>query len=176
MNTASTSSSPSTDLGPALGLLAIRIWLGLRAILTGVEKFAGTRSSDAAVIIDGEANSYGLTDAAATKFYALSNYQGIPAALQKSFEAEPLLPGWALQIYGLVLGPALLALGLTVLLGIAPRVSLFLMALVYTSLTVGLILIKQDGGVAWLAAHLTLVALALLFSDRDKFLLWGKKW
>jgi thiosulfate dehydrogenase [quinone] large subunit len=163
------------DFGPALGVLAIRIWLGLRSILTGVEKFAGTTTKDSAVVIDGAPNTYGLTDAAAVKTYSLSNYHGIPQALRTQFEAEPLLPAFSLDIYDKVLGPALLLLGITVLLGIAPRISLFLMALLYTSLTLGLILIRQDPGVAWLAAHMILIALALFYAEKDRWALFLKK-
>jgi thiosulfate dehydrogenase [quinone] large subunit len=164
------------DIGPALGLLSIRIWLGLRGILTGIEKFAGTKTSDAAVVIEGQPNTYGLTDTATQKFYAFSNYHGIPPGLRTQFAAEPLLPPFALDLYDKVLGPALIILGVTVLLGILPRISLFLTALLYTSLTAGLILIKQDSGVAWLVAHITPVALALIFADRDRFTLLGRKW
>jgi len=162
-------------LGPALGLLSIRIWLGLRALSTGIEKFAGSQASDTSVLIDGKVNSYGLTETASHKIYGLSHYHGIPDALRSQFGAEPLLPPALLGIYDKMLGPALIVLGLTVLLGILPRISLFLMALLYTSLTFGLILIKQDAGVGMLAAHIILIAMALIYSDRDKFALFGRK-
>jgi thiosulfate dehydrogenase [quinone] large subunit len=164
------------NLGPSLGLLLIRLWLGVRTLVSGIEKFAGSKSADSLVVIDGEENAYGLTDMATEKFYAFSNYQGIPASMESQFAAEPLLPGFALTAYGYVLGPALIILGATVLLGILPRISLFLMGLVYLSLTVGLVLIKQDAGVAWLAAHIILIGIALIHADRDRFLTLGKKW
>lgn len=166
----------SSALGPALGLLTIRIWLGLRALATGIEKFAGSKASEAAVLIDGKPNGYGLTESASQKVYGLSHYHGIPEALGAQFKAEPLLPGFSLEIYDKVLGPALIILGITVLLGILPRLSLFAMGLLYTSLTFGLILIKQDAGVAWLAIHIILIAMALIYSDRDKCVLLGRKW
>lgn len=166
----------SSGFGPALGLLTIRIWLGLRAVATGIEKYAGTKASEASVLIDGKPNSYGLTDSASEKIYGLAQYHGIPESLKAQFKAEPLLPGFSLDIYDKVLGPALILLGLTVLLGIFPRVSLFAMGLLYTSLTFGLILLKQDAGVAWLAIHIILIAMALIYSDRDKCVLFGRKW
>lgn len=163
-------------LGPALGLLSIRIWLGLRAIATGIEKYAGSKSSDTAVLINGQPNTYGLTDSTSEKVYGLAQYHGIPEALRAQFEAQPLIPGFFLNLYDKILGPSLILLGITVLLGIFPRVSLFAMALLYTSLTFGLILLKQDAGVAWLAAHIILIAMALIYSDRDKCVLLGRKW
>lgn len=162
--------------GAALGVLSIRIWLGVRGLLSGIEKFAGYRSQDTLVNIDGEANTWGLTNTVMEKFYAWGNYAGIPEAMRTQFEAEPLLPGFALTVYNIVLGPALLILGLTVLLGIAPRLSLFFTGLLYTSLTVGLVLLNQSAGVAWLGTHLILVAIALLASDKDRYTLAGRRW
>jgi thiosulfate dehydrogenase [quinone] large subunit len=73
-----------------------------------------------------------------------------------------------------MLGPALLALGLLALLGIFKRLTLFAMALLYTSLTYGLVLIKQDGGVAWLGIHIALIAMGLALARHDRFALTQK--
>ena len=75
----------------------------------------------------------------------------------------------------MILGPALILLGLTLLLGIATRFSLFAMGLLYTSLTFGLILLKQDAGVAWLAAHVILIVMALALAQYNRFTIL-KKW
>jgi thiosulfate dehydrogenase [quinone] large subunit len=45
------------------------------------------------------------------------------------------------------------------------------MGLLYVSLTVGLILIKQDGGVSWLAIHVALIAIALSLTKYNRFAL-----
>jgi thiosulfate dehydrogenase [quinone] large subunit len=162
------------DLGATLGFLLARLWLALRSLQTGIEKFAGMKSSEAAVTIDGAPNTYGLTEATATKGYALSSYQGVPKALYDKFAAEPLIPGWFLGLYDIILGPALILLGLTLLLGIATRISLFAMGLLYTSLTFGLILLKQDAGVAWLAAHVILIVMALALAKHNRFAILNK--
>jgi len=78
------------DLGYTLGMLTLRIWLAIRAIQTGIEKFAGTGTAAKAVNIDGAANQYGLTEAASYKVYAFSNYQGVPGPLYDKFAGEPL--------------------------------------------------------------------------------------
>lgn len=150
-----------SDAGAVLGFLTLRLWLATRAIITGLEKFAGSKASDVAVTIDGEPNTFGLTATESEKVYGLGNYHGVPEALYGQLEAEPLIPGFALKLYDIALGPLLLLFGFTLLLGIATRFSLFAMGLIYTSLTVGLILLKQDGGVAWLAIHVLLIAVAL---------------
>ncbi len=165
----------SNDLGLSLGMLLLRLWLAARAIQTGIEKFAGSKPIDSTVLIDGAPNAYGLTETTSGKVYALSNYNGVPAPLMDKFSNEPLIPAWGLSLFDAILGPLLIILGLTVLLGIATRFSLFLMGLVYTSLTFGLILIKQDAGVAWLGIHIIMVVMALALAKYNKFAIL-KKW
>jgi thiosulfate dehydrogenase [quinone] large subunit len=165
----------SNDLGLTLGMLTLRIWLGFRSIQTGIEKFAGTTSHDKDVLIDGAPNAYGLTETATGKAYALSNYHGVPAPLYEKFSNEPLIPTWGLNLYDTILGPALIILGFMVLLGIAQRISLFAMGLLYTSLTFGLILIKQDAGIAWLGVHIIMVVMALALAKYNRFAIL-KKW
>lgn len=163
-------STQSTDsLGSVLALLLLRLWLGLRALQTGVEKFAGSRAKEEIVEVDGAPNAYGLTDMDTEKVYGFANLHGVPEALYDKFLGEPLIPVFALNIYDMVLAPLLIILGITILLGIALRVSLFAMGLVYTSLTFGLILIGQDGGVAWLGIHMLLIVAALFYVQYNRF-------
>jgi thiosulfate dehydrogenase [quinone] large subunit len=166
---------PNNKLAFIYGALLLRLWLAVRAIQTGVEKYAGTRSGDQVVAVDGAANAEGLTAAGSLKYYALENYHGVPAALMKKFQAEPLMMKFALPLYDKILGPALVLLGITILLGIASRTSLFLLGLLYMSLTWGLILIKQDDGVSWLGIHMILVVMALALAEHNRFGIL-KKW
>ena len=166
------------------GALLLRLWLAVRAIQTGIEKYAGIKLSDQAVKIDGVPNTQGLTSTDSAKEYALSHYHGVPAALLKKFEAEPLMSSYTvmgihidpLKIYDVILGPTLLVLGITILLGIANRTSLFLLGLLYISLTWGLILIKQDDGVSWLGVHMILIVMALMLAKYNRCALLFKKW
>lgn len=172
------SDTPAPDtLALTYGSLLARIWLGVRALQTGIEKFAGTKVSEEVVTINGAPSTHGLTEADPEKFYAISNYHGIPDALAKQFAGEPLIPGFFMTIYGMILGPALLVLGLTILLGIASRTSLFALGLLYISLTWGLILMGQAGaaGVAWLGVHMILIVIALYLAPYNRFCLL-KKW
>lgn len=165
----SSETAQADGLGAVLALLLLRIWLGLRALQQGVEKFAGTSSSDEVAEVDGEPNEYGLTDTETEKFYGLGNFHGVPEQMYESFLSEPLIPAFALSIYDIILTPLLIILGITVLLGIAIRTSLFAMGLLYTSLTFGLILLGQDGGIAWLGIHILLVVAALLHVRHNRF-------
>ncbi len=165
----------SNTLALVYGALLLRLWLAVRAIQTGVEKYAGSKSAEDLVSIDGQVNEYGLSDVATTKSYALDHYHGVPAALMKKFEAEPLMLKFGLPLYDMILGPVLIGLGITILLGIASRTSLFLLGLLYISLTWGLILIKQDDGVAWLGTHMILIVMALALAGHNRFAIL-KKW
>lgn len=165
----------NNTLALVYGSMLLRLWLGARAIQTGVEKFAGTKAADQVVKIDGKSNEYGLSAGGSIKQYALENYHGVPAALMKKFEAEPLMMKFALPLYDKILGPALIILGLSILLGLAYRSSLFVLGLLYISLTWGLILIKQDDGVSWLGIHMILVVMALALAGHNRFSIL-KKW
>ena len=73
MNDPQSTPQPAFDLGATFVVLTLRLWLGGRAILSGVEKYAGTTTSTSPVTIDGAVNSYGLTDATSVKFYSFAN-------------------------------------------------------------------------------------------------------
>jgi thiosulfate dehydrogenase [quinone] large subunit len=109
------------------------------------------------------------------KFYALANYNGIPAALQSKFANEPMLPHFAMTAFNFLLGPAFIVTGLMLLVGLGTRVSLFVQGLIYIALTVGLILIGQNDGISWLGIHIALVAFALVLAKNNKLALL-KQW
>ena len=164
-----------TNINQSVALFLIRLWLGVRVLISGIEKFSGTIATDRPITIDGKKDVYGLTEASTTKAYGLEFYSGIPDSLKSKFSAEPLLPEWLLSPFNVILGPLLILLGITIVLGIFTRISLFVLGLVFTALTVGLVLIKQDAGVAWLGIHMILIATVLFYSDRDHLVLWRKK-
>lgn len=162
-------SSPDQNLASTFAFWVLRLWLGIRALFTGLEKYAGTETEQQPLLDEfGDPDISGAMVEVSRKVYGLDHYHGVPPALADKFAAEPLLPDWALGIYDTVLGPVLIAMGITLLLGIAPRISLLVHGLVYVSLTVGLILIRQDGGIAWLGIHIALVALALRLVQHDR--------
>ncbi len=167
--------SDANKLALVFASLLLRLWLAMRAVQTGIEKFSGSKASQEAVAVDGTANTYGLTASASVKHYALDNYHGVPQALMEKFKAEPLMNETMLRLYDRALGPALILLGITILLGIASRVSHFALGLLYISLTWGLILIKQDEGVAWLGVHMIMIVAALALAGHNRFVLL-KKW
>ncbi len=160
----------------SLAFLVLRLWLGLRALLAGVEKFGAYKTIQQPIIdpTTGQPDPNAVVDVK-VKFYALANYAGVPAALKTKFANEALLPGFALNLFDKLLGPAFILVGLMLLLGIGTRTSLFVQGLIYTALTVGLILINQPDGISWLGIHVALVALALMLAKHNKLALL-KKW
>lgn len=156
--------------------LLLRLWLALRAIATGLEKFAGKVTEQKPLLDEfGQPDINGTMVAVEHKVYALKYYQGIPAALQSKFAAEPLLPSFLMNPYAASLGYVLILSGVMLLLGVATRTSLFIQGLIYISLTFGLILINESGGVAWLGIHLLLVVAALALAQHNRFAL-TKRW
>ena len=161
----------------SLAFLLLRVWLGLRALLAGLEKYGAYKSVQQAVIdpATGQPDTGGAVIELKVKYYAFANYHGIPAALKTKFENEALLPGFSLNLFDTLLGPALIAAGVMLLLGIGTRLSLFVQGLIYIALSVGLILINQPDGIAFLGIHVALVAMALLLAKHNKLALL-KKW
>ena len=165
------------DLGNSLAFLVLRGWLGVRAIVTGLEKYGGTRTESVPVLdpTTGQPDPSGVMQDLVVKFYSATNYHAIPDSLKKKFAGEPLLPGFMTTPFYAVLGPLLILLGITTLIGLGTRISLFAQGIVYIALTVGLILINQNDGVAWLAIHIILIALALMTAKHNRFCVC-KKW
>jgi thiosulfate dehydrogenase [quinone] large subunit len=157
--------------------LALRLWLGVRAVLVGIQKFAAYRSV-ATPLIDpatGQPDASGVMVNVNVKSYALANYAGIPAALKDKFAHEPLFPKFALVAFDRILGPVFILTGVMLLIGLGTRLSLIAQALLFTALTAGLVLIDQNDGVAYLGIHIAMVAGAFLLAQHNRFAVL-KRW
>jgi thiosulfate dehydrogenase (quinone) large subunit len=163
--------------GEVMAFLLLRGWLGVRAVLTGIEKFGAYKTVQRPLIdpTTGQPDASGVLHNVSVKYYSFANYSGIPPSMKEKFANEPLLPKFALTAFDHLLGPLLIATGLMLLIGLGTRLSLFLQGLTYIVLTVGLILIHQDDGISWLGIHIALVAFALAILKHNKFALL-KKW
>jgi thiosulfate dehydrogenase (quinone) large subunit len=171
----SPSSSPTLlnradALAGTLAFWTLRLWLAIRAILTGLDKYAGTVREQVPLLDEfGQPDINGTMVDVERKVYGLSHYAGLPKPLADRLAAEPLMPGWALSAYGTLLGPLLILGGLALLLGVAPRITLFVHGLIYVSLSVGMILLNENSGIAWLAIHVLMVAAALRLVAHDRY-------
>lgn len=159
--------------GRALAFLTLRLWLGGRALVAGLEKYSAKITVQEPLLdpVTGMPDPSGAMMDVEKKVYSLKYYHAVPDTLQTKFSAEPLLPDFLSKPFYAALGPGLVLLGLLLLLGVASRLTLFSMGLLYTALTFGLMLIGQDAGVSWLAIHIGLVALALSLADDNRFAL-----
>lgn len=161
--------------GASIAFLLLRLWLGVRSLLTGLEKFAGVETKERPLLDEfGDPDISGAMVAVKEKVYSFSSYHGLPKPLYDKFAAEPLMPIWMLDLYAGVLGYVLLILGVMLLIGALPRISLLASGLMYISLSVGLVLLNESGGVAWLATHMILIALAALLVKYNRFAIGNK--
>ncbi len=167
----SSSETSSNNLDPAssFAYLILRVWLGLRAFITGIEKFSATVTKEVPMDTGGGPAIPGLVTEMKVKEYGFSHYSGVPEPLYNELAKEPLMPGFALTIYSGLLGYALVAVGIMILAGIYSRIALFVSGLIWASLSVGLILLKQDAGIAWLGMHVALTVAALLLVKHNRF-------
>jgi thiosulfate dehydrogenase (quinone) large subunit len=156
---------------------ALRLWLGVRALFVGIQKFAAYKSV-AVPLIDpstGQPDASGVMVNMSVKSYALANYAGIPVGLRDKFAHEPLFPKFALVLFDRMLGPAFILTGIMLIIGLGTRLSLLVQALLFVALTIGLVLIDSNDGVAYLGIHIGLVAGAFLLAQHNRFVVL-KKW
>jgi thiosulfate dehydrogenase [quinone] large subunit len=160
-----------------LAFLVLRLWLGVRATLAGIEKFGAYQAIKKPLIdpTTGQPDASGVLHNVNVKFYSFSNYSGVPKPLLDKFANEPLLPKFALTTFSDLLGPLFILTGVMLLIGLGTRLSLFVQGLIYLALTVGLILINQPDGISYLGIHVALVAFALVLAKNNKFAI-VKKW
>src|ERR1035438_5283610 len=94
--------------------LALRLWLGVRALFVGVQKYAVYKSV-AMPLIDpstGQPDASGVMVNVSVKSYALANYAGIPVGLRDKFAHDPLFPPLALTLFDRMLGPIFILTGI----------------------------------------------------------------
>jgi thiosulfate dehydrogenase [quinone] large subunit len=128
--------------------LLLRIFLGLRTFLAGLEKFeAGGR-------------------------YTFANYYANMDRMAQGITGASFLPLWATKNFAHSLGYLLLLFGVLVLLGIKSRISLTLTGLLYVGLAFGLMAVQENDGIAWLGVYVGMFAGALVLVRYDRFALW----
>lgn len=155
---------------------ALRLWLGVRALFVGIQKYAAYKAV-AMPLIDpatGQPDASGVMVNVSIKSYALANYAGIPTGMKDKFAHEPLFPKFALVAFDRMLGPAFILTGIMLIIGLGTRLSLIVQGLLFVALTVGLVLIDQNDGVAYLGIHIGLVAAAFLLARHNRFAVLAK--
>lgn len=131
--------------------LLLRLWLGLRTLFAGVEKFESGGT------------------------YSFENYYKNMSRMASGITSASWMPLWMTKSYAIPLGYLLIVLGLAVLLGVKSRISLFLTGLLYVSLSFGLMAVQEADGVAWLGMHMIMFAGAMVLVKYERFAIWGDK-
>lgn len=128
--------------------LGFRLFLAFRWLFAGLDKFE----------LDGT--------------YSFANYYVNMDRMATGIAGSSILPLWSTKIFALPSGYLMLLLGLTILLGIKIRLSLIVSLFLYLGLTVGMMAVNENSGIAWLAIHLLISVMALQMANSAKWVLW----
>jgi thiosulfate dehydrogenase [quinone] large subunit len=135
----------------AYAFFILRLFIGLRTLLAGIEKFElkGT--------------------------YSFANYYENMGRMAQGITGASFLPLWATRLFAHSIGYVLVALGVAVLLGLKTRVTLLLTGLIYVGLSFGLMAVQENEGIAWLAIYVAMIAGALVLVRHNRLALWPDK-
>ncbi|HEY4299739.1 MAG TPA: hypothetical protein VGM73_02615, partial [Candidatus Didemnitutus sp.] len=128
--------------------LLLRLFLGLRTFLGGLQKF--------------EAQGH----------YSRANYAANMGRMADYITTNSFLKLWMTRDFAFSLGYLMIVLGGMLLLGIKSRLALILSGLLYVGLAFGLMVVQEDDGIAWLGVYIGLFAAALVLVRHDRFALW----
>ena len=141
----------------AFAHLILRLWVGLRLLLAGIDKMREKGGSG----------------------FGVEFIEKSMAPIIKTITDNTLIPGWAIAPYGVVLPWVLLIAGLLCIVGLCTRWSLLLGGLTFVSLAVGLMALPDDDQAVFRGIEVALTALALMTAAHNKFsvdgLLFSKK-
>lgn len=144
----STASSTPARCEYTWAFFLLRLWVGLRTLLEGLEKFESGGK------------------------YSVANYKDAMKHMAQGITGASFLPLWATNLFAAPLGYILIILGAALILGIKPRLTLILIGLLYVGLSFGLMTVQENEGVAWLGIHVILIVGALLLVRFNRFGLW----
>lgn len=151
-----------------LAFLLLRFWIGFSATASGLAKFVRAEK------IFEENPETGEVTARLSRTYSLDAYNGVPAREFEQLLGDALFPELLLQAFYYAVGPALILFGMSLIFGLATRVSLCALGLIFIALTFGLALIDPSGSAGTLGIYVLAIAAALLLADSNRFCLSRK--
>jgi hypothetical protein len=149
MSEQSCHTSPRFDW--ACAHLILRLWVGLRLLLAGLDKMRQKGG-------DG---------------FGFEWIEKSMAPIVDNMTQYALMPSWAIKPYAMVLPYALLVTGVWCILGLCNRIGLLLGGLVFVSLGFGLMALPDDDQAVYRGIEVILTALALMTSAHNTFSLDG---
>lgn len=150
-DTSASSATANSRCEYTAAFLLLRLFLGLRTLLAGVEKFEGKGT------------------------YSFHNYYENMGRMASGITGASFLPLWMTKLFAHSIGYVLIVLGVALLVGLKTRATLVLVGLTYLALSFGLMVVQESEGVAWLAIHVGLIAGALVLVRHDRFVIWPCK-
>jgi len=141
----SLSRHPTSFSELTLAYWLLRLWIGLRILFAGVDKFKGD---------DG---------------YNMETYLTKMGKIASTVTDNSFIPSWAGKAYAMPLGFIMIPIGIMILLGIFSRLSLYVSGLVWISLSFGLMALPDDDAVYKLAVHVMITAMAICLVPHNKF-------
>ncbi|MGH8017251.1 MAG: MauE/DoxX family redox-associated membrane protein [Opitutaceae bacterium] len=124
--------------------LSLRLFLAFRWIISAIEKF--------------ELNHE----------YSFASYSTNMKRMAGGISGSSFIPQFLATPFAYSLGYITLIAGVLLLLGVKTRCMLLLTAVLYTSLSAGLMAVDENEGVAWLAIHVALTAGALVLIRHNR--------
>lgn len=128
--------------------LILRLWVGLRLFMAGIDKFRDK----------------------ATKAYNFSDWTTLKANVKPLFDnmtKETFLPDIMVANYVFVLSYALIIVGAWVIVGLFTRASLFFAGLLFVSLSFGLMALPDDDQAVFRGIEVAITAFALVTASRQ---------
>ncbi|MBL9113802.1 MAG: DoxX family membrane protein [Verrucomicrobiaceae bacterium] len=127
----------------------LRLWVGLRLFMAGIDKFR-TKGG----------NEFSFENLSA-------NLTPIKTLMMESTPGF-LLPKFMITPYFYVLTAGLIIAGITSLLGVCTRLSLFVGGLLFVSLSHGIMALPDDKDAVWLGIQVAITAFALVTASHNQ--------
>ncbi len=129
--------------------LILRLWVGLRLFMAGIDKFRAKGGTE----------------------FSFANLEKNLAPITKLMTDNTpafLLPKFAITPYFYALAFGLIITGITSILGICTRFSLFVGGLIFVSLSFGIMALPDDKDAVWLGIQVAITAFALITASHNQ--------
>lgn len=140
--------SSCCNLSLAYANLLLRLWIGLRLFMAGVDKFRAGNGANTT--------------------FSMENFHKKSEQIAGLMSNNSFLPAWACNLYANSIGFVLLAVGIWVAVGIFTELGLLIAGLVVLSLGLGLAALPDDTEVVYIGIHVLIIAAALATVKNNK--------
>ncbi len=169
-----------SPLNLTAAFFVLRLWMGMRLVLTGAEKFGWLRK-DAPGFLEGLKGEYwfgksglgaiikgkgGLSEEDLEAFKPFGD--GAMGNIASVMTENSKLPEWSVKAFLIPLPYLMFFLGVFILLGFLNRLSWWLAALVWFSLAFGQMLLPDEQTIGYLTLYMLTCVLALILVNHNR--------